>query len=109
MLIVVKTLCALLQMGLEQFADENRAMEQHYNTLWDVHLRQVRCDAKHLFESCQRNPLISLFVCGLVFIVGFARHIQNLLNHSQGGGIPAVSGIKRINQFTCYFSPNSSK
>lgn len=63
MLIVVKTLCASLQMGLEQLADVNRAMEHHHNTLWDVHLRQTLCDAKHLSQSCQRKSIdFSLFV-----------------------------------------------
>lgn len=63
MLIVVKTLCASLQMGLEQLADVNRAMEQHHNTLWDLHLRQTLCDAKHLSQSCQRKSIdFSLFV-----------------------------------------------
>lgn len=50
-LIVVKTQCASLQMDLEQLADVNRPMEQHHNTLWEVHLRQALCDAKHLSQS----------------------------------------------------------
>lgn len=49
-------------MGLEQLADVNRAMEQHHNTLWDVHLRQTLCDAKHLSQSCQRKS-IDFFFC----------------------------------------------
>lgn len=56
-LIVLKTLRASLQMGLEQLADVNRAMEQHHNTLWDVHLRQTLCDAKRLSQSCHRKSI----------------------------------------------------
>lgn len=69
-LIAVKTLCASLQMGLEQLTDVNRAMEQHHNTLWDVHLRQTLCDAKHLSQSCQRKSIDFFFVCGCVYHCG---------------------------------------
>lgn len=107
MLIVVKTLCASLQMGLEQLADANRAMEQHHNTLWDVHLGQVRCDAKQVSESCQRNPLISLFVCGLVFIVGFEQKIQKPAESFSRWRCPCSRWYEKykINQFTSYFPP----
>lgn len=70
MLIVVKTLCASLQMGLEQLADVNRAMEQHHNTLRDVHLRQTLCDAKHLFQSCQRKSIDFSFCLSTCFHCG---------------------------------------
>lgn len=64
MLVVVKTLCASLQMGLEQLADVNRPMGQHHNTLWDVHLRQTVCDVQHLSKAAKESPLIYFFFWG---------------------------------------------
>lgn len=73
-------------MGLEQLADVNRAMEQHHNTLWDVHLRQTLCDAKHLSQSCQRKFIdFSFCFLDLVPTLGFAREAQ-LANGSLRGG-----------------------
>lgn len=101
-LMAVKTLCASLQMGLEQLAGVNRPVEQHHNTLWDVHLRQTHCDAKHLSQSCQKKVhwFLFFFVCGLVSIVGFERETK-VLKTSHGGGFPTVnSSTKKINQLT---------
>lgn len=57
-------------MGLEQLADANRAMVQHHNTLWDVHLRQTLCDAKHLSQSCRRKSIDFSFCLSTCFHCG---------------------------------------
>lgn len=73
-------------MGFEQLADVNRAMEQHHNTLWDVHLRQTLCDAKHLSQSRQRK-FIDFPFCflDLVSTLGFAREAQLASGSLRGG------------------------
>lgn len=102
-LIVVKTPRASLQMGLEQLADVNRAMEQHHNTLWDVHLRQTLSDAKHLSQSCQRKFIdFSFCFLDLASTLGFAKEVQ-LANGSLRGGFSQfiLKQKERKIKFTC--------
>ena len=51
-------------------------------------------------KAAKESPLIFLFVCGLVSIVGFEREAE-LPNHSRGGCLTAASGSKNqsINMF----------
>lgn len=98
-------------MGLEQLADVSRAMEQHHNTLWDVHLRQTLCDAKHLFQSCQRKFIDFSFCfwtrihCGI-----WERNNYQTTPSTEASQQPILKKIiiiKQINQLTRSFFSNS--
>lgn len=74
-------------MGWKQLADVSGPAEQHRDTLWDVHLGQTLCDAKHLSQLPEKVQGFLSFVFGLVSIQGFGRETSIAQRWVRGGSL----------------------